>query len=297
MPEMDQEQKKALGNTGELQLRLARALHGRGFTPMPKPGAHDWLSVHPEPGQTFTEYAASHPPRPRAPRRMLALLPIGEPTSLVSTELLRRYAEAFFQLRSRLLPAAALDETHARRRTNPWTHQQQLRAPDLLDFLRSRVPDDAFALVGFTHEDLYPEESWNFVFGQASVRDRVGVFSFARYDPSFLGEPRGPDDDLAMRRRCMNVLVHETGHMFGLAHCVYFACVMNGSNHLAETDRRPPHACPICLRKLHHVIRFDVHARYAALERVYGEAGFEAERRWTRDRMSEIEDFGAPASR
>jgi archaemetzincin len=34
-------------------------------------------------------------------------------------------------------------------------------------------------------EDLYPDPAWNFVFGQASLRERVEVFSFARYDPAF----------------------------------------------------------------------------------------------------------------
>ena len=33
--------------------------------------------------------------------------------------------------------------------------------------------------------DLYPRDEWNFVFGLASIRDRTGVFSFARYDPKF----------------------------------------------------------------------------------------------------------------
>jgi len=33
--------------------------------------------------------------------------------------------------------------------------------------------------------DLYPRDSWNFVFGLASLRERIGVFSFARYEESF----------------------------------------------------------------------------------------------------------------
>ena len=33
--------------------------------------------------------------------------------------------------------------------------------------------------------DLYPNESWSFVFGQAKPAAGVGVFSFARYDPLF----------------------------------------------------------------------------------------------------------------
>ena len=57
--------------------------------------------------------------------------------------------------------------------------------------------------------------------------------------------------------------------MLGLAHCVYFACLMKGSNHLAETARRPFHVCPICLRKLQHAIAFDPLTRYRELERIY----------------------------
>ena len=29
-----------------------------------------------------------------------------------------------------------------------------------------------------------------------------------------------------------------------------FSCLMNGSNHQEEKDRRPMHLCPVCLRKL-----------------------------------------------
>ena len=29
-----------------------------------------------------------------------------------------------------------------------------------------------------------------------------------------------------------------------------FRCLMNGSNHQEEKDRRPMHLCPVCLRKL-----------------------------------------------
>jgi len=68
--------------------------------------------------------------------------------------------------------------------------------------------------------------------------------------------------------------------MFGLAHCIYFNCLMNGSNHLAESDRRPLHLCPVCLRKLQWSIGFDVVARYGALERVTREDGFTDEADW-----------------
>lgn len=40
---------------------------------------------------------------------------------------------------------------------------------DLLQFLSNRKPKDAFCIVGITMIDLYPEDSWNFVFGEASL--------------------------------------------------------------------------------------------------------------------------------
>ncbi len=78
----------------------------------------------------------------------------------------------------------------------------------------------------------------------------------------------------------MKVLTHETGHMFGLAHCVHFSCVMNGSNHLQESDRRPLHLCPVCLRKLQFSVGFDVVNRYRDLARFDEQAGFADEARW-----------------
>ena len=40
-------------------------------------------------------------------------------------------------------------------------------------------------MIGVCLSDLYPDEEWNFVYGMASIMGRTGVFSFARYDPSF----------------------------------------------------------------------------------------------------------------
>ena len=138
-------------------------------------------------------------------------------------------------------------------------------------------------------QDLYPEPSWNFVFGMASLRERVGVFSFARYDPAFYGRQAGAAAAATMLRRSCKVLAHETGHMFGLRHCIHFQCGMNGSNHLAESDSRPIHLCPICLRKLQHAVGFDHVARYRALEAFYQRVGLKPEAAWVRRRLAFIE--------
>ena len=124
--------------------------------------------------------------------------------------------------------------------------------------------------------------------GQASLTERAGVYSFARCDPAFYGEARGKDYQALLLRRSMKVLTHEAGHIFGLAHCVHFACVMNGSNHLQESDRRPLHLCPVCLRKLHFSAGFDVVKRYSALAQFDRQAGLEAEAAWLDRRLEKL---------
>ncbi len=159
---------------------------------------------------------------------------------------------------------------------------------DELDLLRSLLPPDGYCIVGVTMQDLYPKASWNFVFGQASLRDRVGVYSFARYDPQFEGKQRTPEAKTLLMSRSCGVLVHETSHMFGMQHCTYFECVVNGSNSLAESDGQPLHLCPVCLRKLQHSVGFDVVDRYRRLRDVYRRIGLDDEADWINRRLAWI---------
>ncbi len=260
------------------------------FEPIPKPGPHDWLAVHEEPGQTVDQFKASRPNRPTDPRRVIYLQPLGEFAAdrSPSIEKLRVFAGAFFAMEVKALPAISLDASRLTTRHNPNTGNLQILTGDVLDFLKAPVPADAFCVLAITMEDLYPEPSWNFVFGQASLRERVGVYSFARYDPAFYGEPRSSDHEMLLLRRSCKVLAHETSHMFGLAHCTFFNCLMNGSNHLAESDRRPLHLCPVCLRKLQWNIGFDVLGRYAAMERVARAHGFTDEADWLNRRIKTV---------
>jgi archaemetzincin len=154
-----------------------------------------------------------------------------------------------------------------------------------LIFLKKRRPLDAFCVLAITMEDLYPDPSWNFVFGQASPQDSVGVFSFARYDPVFYAEKRRKNFQAVLLRRSCKVLAHESVHMFSLAHCIYFQCLMNGSNHLQESDARPFSLCPVCLRKLQFSIGFDVVDRYQKLLDFYKRVGFENEAGWVSKRL------------
>jgi archaemetzincin len=136
--------------------------------------------------------------------------------------------------------------------------------------------------------DLYPDSNWNFVFGQASPHDRVGVYSFARYDPRFYGQEAAADSRKLVLRRSCKVLAHETGHMFGIDHCVWYRCLMNGSNHLEESDARPLHLCPVDLRKLQWSIGFNAVERYRRLRDFHRQAGFEDEAQWLDRRLRHL---------
>ena len=241
---------------------LECALDPAAFEPLSKPGPNDWLANHAEEGQTFEQFVRSNPNRPTPQRRTIYLQPLG------TFELgpLKEFTEAFFVMPVVVRPPLDLRTARITSRRNPYTGQEQLLTGDILESLRRQLPPDAFCMLGITTIDLYPDPRWNFVFGQASLHDRVGVYSFARYEGS-------------MRRNC-KVIAHETSHMFGIQHCIFFRCVLNGSNHLAESDARPMHLCPVDLRKLQWCVGFDVMERYRRLRDVCDRAGFNNEARW-----------------
>ena len=160
-----------------------RALSPGGFTRLGKPRPGDWLSEHPERGQSFEQFVASRPNRPTAERRTIYLVALGSAGS-ETRDLVPKmvdYAGRFFAMPARVLPTIVLEDAEVTERKNPHTGQRQLLTSDILGALRKRLPDDAYCLIAFTDVDLYPAPTWNFVFGQASFVDRVGVYSMARY--------------------------------------------------------------------------------------------------------------------
>jgi archaemetzincin len=250
------------------------------FEPLPQPKPDDWLANHPEPGQTFEDFVGFRPNKPSRERRVIYFQPLGGFTDESPPfGLLEEFAASFFCLPVNLRDPIAVEQSRVRSRRNPNTGHQQLLAPDILLLLEGSIPRDAFCVVAFTMIDLYPDPAWNFVFGQASLREGVGVYSLARYLPPFAGGRA--DARLVLRRSC-KVLAHETSHMFGIQHCIFYRCLMNGSNHIAESDARPLHLCPVDLRKLEWSAGFDIRERYSRLFEFARTCGFADEAEWTR---------------
>ena len=281
----------AIGYTAPLAPEFQRAFDPAGFEPMPEPGPVDWLAQHPEKPQTFQDYLRADRNIPRSPRNVIYLLPVGAfPASAPPLVELAAVVHAFFTLEVKTLPAVSVGNVTAKTRSSMETGKRQLLAPEVLGWLKARLPDDAFGLVAVTMEDLYPDPAWNFVFGMASLKERVGVQSFARQDPAFFGQPRSAGWQQLSRRRAAWTLVHEVSHMFGLTHCTYWRCVVAGANHQDEADRSPLHPCPVCLRKLHAAIRFDPAAREEALASALRELGIDDEAAWSAARAKWIRE-------
>jgi archaemetzincin len=51
---------------------------------------------------------------------------------------------------------------------------------------------------------------------------------------------------------------HEVGHCFGIAHCTYYACNMQGCAGMKEDLRQPPYLCPVCESKVGHAVAVEL---------------------------------------
>jgi archaemetzincin len=225
----------------------------------PQPG--DWLLSHHEDGQTFDEYLISRPNRPTAELTTLYVQPLGDFTPAQS-KLIDDTADGmgwFFGLPVKRLQPLGLDVIPAEaRRTHPQWGDKQILTTYVRDLLAKRRPRDAVATIALTTADLWPGQGWNFVFGEASLTERVGVWSLYRY-----GDPE--KDYPLVLRRTLQTAFHETGHMLGIQHCTAYECGMNGSNDLEESDRAPLAFCPECEQKIWWACHADPKRRYDAL--------------------------------
>jgi archaemetzincin len=244
-------------------------------SPLEQPEVGDWLAEHAEPGQTFAAYRDANPVRRGGERTTLYLCLLGD-FSGPQDQVVQRcgdYLGLFFDVPVRVRRHVPLAEVPARaRRTHPdWGDDQILSTYVLREVLVPDRPDDALAYLALTASDLWPGKGWNFVFGQANLRKRVGVWSLYRN-----GDPA--EGETAYRlclRRTLATATHETGHVLTMKHCTAFACLMNGSNHQEERDGRPLHLCPVCLRKLLWNLQAEPAAYLKRLEAFCRECGLE----------------------
>ncbi|MHC4592464.1 MAG: archaemetzincin [Planctomycetota bacterium] len=223
-----------------------RPLHTR----LDEPGALKWYAVRPEPDRTFEQYVAAGPVRADERHRVIYVQPLGQ-FSEGQRKVVQLAAESmglYFDLPVKVqedLPLS-LVPPEARREHPSWGVKQILTTHVLDRILKPRRPENAAAYIAFTASDLWAGPGWNFVFGQASLTDRVGVWSIARN-----GDPDESDEAFRLcLLRTMKTGTHETAHMFSLQHCTTYACSMCYSNNRIAADRKPLALCPECMAKV-----------------------------------------------
>ena len=266
-------------------------------TKLGKPQPGEWLAEHKENGQTFAQYLAAKPVRKSSELTTIYLCLLGEftPEQQRVLELTQKYLELFYRSPVKIHREFALTDVPARaRRKHPTLGMEQIQTGYVLnEVLLPTRPQDALAYIAFTSSDLYPDEKWNFVFGQASLRDRTGIWSIQR-----TGDPAASNGAFRQcLRRTMHTASHETGHILTIQHCTAFACNMNGVNSLPEADQRPLHLCPVCLRKVLWNLQADPDAYLSALEQFCVEQKLDEEARWyaaARERLKTSEKSPLP---
>jgi archaemetzincin len=254
---------------------------------MGEPQDYDWLASFKEPGQTFEEYLSENPTLPTAERKKIYIQPAGKfsETQRKVLSLTADYMKAFYSLPVELKPELKLENVPLEmERKNPIEGHRQIRTHHfLVDLLPTLLPDDAAAFICFTNVDLYPDENWNFVFGQASLEKRVGVWSLYRF-----GNPdKSAEDFNKFLARTLKIAMHETGHMFTMRHCAKYECLMSGTNHLDETDRRPLDVCPECMAKIAWAMNYEPSERYQNL------ATFWEKQNWMEEKELFLKKAGA----
>lgn len=267
-------------------------------TKLGKPRPGDWLAQHKEAGQAFKQYLADRPTTARGKaRRIIYIQPIGPFTKTQKkiVDLSAEFLGLYFGLPVKVqkpLGLAVIPKT-AQRTHASWKVHQLLSTYILDEVLKPDLPTDAAARIGFTAIDLYPSDDWNFVFGQASLRHRVGVWSIFRN-----GDPeRGKTAFRTCLLRTLKTATHETGHMFSIDHCIYYECNMCGSNHREESDRRPISLCPSCLPKVLYATGADPAQRFTKLLAFCKRESLRPETRYYEKALAAVKALEAPATK
>jgi archaemetzincin len=252
---------------------FAAARGDQGFARLGEPRPGDWLWEFKERGQTVAEYLQAGVNRKNTVRSRLHLQPYADlrPQQRSLIAAVRDHLQAFFDTEVVVLPERKLVPIWYHQARRQWDGDVAVRA------LARQVPEDSLGVLGLMGSDLYGLRL-NFIFGVGLMRERAALYSLHRYDTR---------DERLLTRRAVKVAVHEMGHVLTLKHCVFYRCVMNGSNSVAEMDAQPMHACPVCLSKLRANLRFDQRERYGRLEALYRRQGLTDEAAFVRARRAE----------
>jgi predicted Zn-dependent protease len=163
-------------------------------------------------------------------------------TFLAGEELPRPFVEEIVARTSRRLGVPC------RLHIAPWdSHAKRLDGRDQFDADALLMSLEAAATPGIVRIGLSGHDLglalFTFVFGRAKRHGYSAVVSLARIAPERYGLP--PDPELAANRAVAEVL-HELGHVAGLAHCGDLGCIMYFATNVETIDLRGTAFCETC---------------------------------------------------
>lgn len=306
----------AVGSNSGIPFILQRVLRFSEvwFEPIPEPRPRDWLSLHPELMQTFDAFRIAFGDSkgkmgPSPERQCLHLLPLGpgQPDPDLFSRLRDICAAFFYPLRVAVVrlpgdaPVPGPDG--------------EINADEVLAWMSAGLRANSALMVALTEAPL--RSGGSLTIGASDWAARVCVCSIEKYVPThatvldeplpilppespstvaavashlrqFAIKPNAEDLPIVFER-ITKLILHEAVHMFGVLHCCYYRCLMNGSSTLEEVDSKPPYLCGMCLKKLQLVLGFDPLERYVKLAKSWGAAKREDISRWYMTRVALVQ--------
>lgn len=316
-----EERREAIGGYCGAPFLLQRVLRFAEvwFEPIAEPRSKDWLGRHRELMQTFAAFRASVEEQrgrmgPTAERRCIHILPIGrEPAPWLVEHVRAVCAAFFFPLRVAIVRRAGEPMRGA---------NAVLDGDELIRWLSTGLRADSALTVAITRSSI--ELEGRRIPGVSSWEHRVGAFELSSLDEACVPSTRlssqsrqvqsddsaflsplvekdnAPTTDALLLEieRAAKLVTHQALHMFGMLHCCFFRCLMNGAESQEETDGRPPFLCGMCLKKLHLLTGCDPLERYTRLASAWKSTGCADTALWyeTRVRIVRSTLAGARAS-
>lgn len=126
--------------------------------------------------------------------------------------------------------------------------RRQYNADKIMELIASKMPSDALKMIGLVKIDLFIP-ILTYIFGQAPLNGQVAIASLYRLRNELYGLKK---NDALLTDRFSKVVIHETGHLFGLIHCLTPTCVMRSSTYAEDIDQKSKQFCSNCSAQLHN---------------------------------------------
>jgi archaemetzincin len=254
---------------------------------LPKALEDEWLSCNREKGQTFQNYISLL-------KKSKGLLSLNARKSTIDFHTfkidenvlsddilngLREFIEIYFDLEVKLAqkPPPSADGDYKIR----VIRNDTIKTERALSVFKGFKNKSNACIAAITTHDLAYQD--HFVFGISDNELQVCVVSVHRYVQHLI--ENNAFNDANLLKKAASVICHEIAHAFGLEHCIYYRCIMNGSNTLDEDDKLPLYLCPICLKKLHLLLNFSIEERYDKLKEFCLKNNFKSEYDWYKNRL------------